>query len=47
VVNRSVIVYRRVRGFRKGSKGGIVRIGVRGLRIGGSIKVYIYYSTII
>ena len=42
------MVYRRVRGSIKGLKevggikGGVVRIGVRGLRIGGSIKVYIY-----
>jgi hypothetical protein len=35
------MVRRRVRGFRKGSKGGIVRIGVRGSRIGGSVKVCI------
>ena len=41
-VNRSITVYRGVRGFRKGFKGGVVRIGVQGLRIGGSVKVYIH-----
>jgi hypothetical protein len=42
------VVHRRVRGLRKGSekrsevlKEGVVGIGVRGLRIGGSVKVCI------
>ena len=49
MIDRSVVARRRVRGLRKGSKRksevlreGVVGIGVRGLRVGGSIKVYIY-----
>ena len=48
VINKSVIVYRRVGGLYKGSKKtsevlkeGVVGIGVQGLKIGDSIKVYI------
>ena len=50
----SIMVYRRVRGFCKGSGGrlevlkeGVVGIGVRGLRMGGSVQVciYIYYTS--
>jgi hypothetical protein len=49
VINGSVTVYRRVGGLYKGSekrsgvlKEGIVRIGVRGLKVGSSIKVCIH-----
>jgi hypothetical protein len=50
----SVTVYRRVRGLRKGSKErlevlreGVVEVGVQGLKVGGSVKVYIrvYYTS--
>ena len=44
----SITVYRRIGGFCKGSKKtsevlkeGVVRIGVRGLRVGGSVQVCI------
>ena len=43
-LDRSVVVYRRVGGLCKGSKKrsgvlreGVVRIGVRGLKVGGSV----------
>ena len=49
VINGSVTVCRRVGGLHKGSektlkvlKEGIVGIGVRGLRVRGSIQVYIH-----
>jgi hypothetical protein len=54
VIDGSVMVRRRVRGLRKGSekrsgvlREGVVGIGVRGLRIGGSVKVCIrvYYTS--
>ena len=35
------MVCRRVRGLRKGSKGGVVKIKVQGLRVEGSVKVCI------
>ena len=54
VLDRSVVVCRTVGGLRKGSektsevlKEGVVGIGVRGLRVGGSVQVYIrvYYTS--
>ena len=54
MINGSVTVRRRVRGLYKGSKKtsevlkeGIVGIGVRGLRVGGSVQVCIcvYYTS--
>jgi len=49
VINGSVTVRRRVRGLYKGSekrsevlKEGVVGIGVQGLRMGSSVKVYIH-----
>jgi hypothetical protein len=48
VINGSVTLRRRVRGLRKGSeersgvlREGVVGIGVRGLRVGGSVQVCI------
>ena len=45
----SITVYKRVRGFYKGSKKrskvlkeGIIEVKIQGLKVGGSIKVYIY-----
>ena len=52
-LDRSVVVYRGVGGFRKGSKKtlevlkeGVVGIGVRGLRVGSSVRVciHVYYT---